>query len=64
MTCSRRQFLRRAIDVLGVATAAVAVFATDWRHGILGKRSSRSARLVPSAGAGPGQASVGLSGEF
>jgi hypothetical protein len=60
----RTNLLIGGVALLGAATAVVAVFATDWHHGILGKRSPRAASLVPSAGVGPGQASVGLSGQF
>jgi hypothetical protein len=60
----RTNILIGGVAVLGAATAAVAVFATDWHHGVMGKRSVKSARLVPSATVGAGQASFGLSGEF
>jgi hypothetical protein len=50
---------------LAVASAAIAVFGTDWHHGLLGRsRPARAARLVPSAGVAPGVATVGLAGAF
>jgi hypothetical protein len=61
---TRTNALIGTVAVLGAATAAVAIFATNWRGGLLGKRHERAVALIPKPDFDGIRTTLGLSGSF